>query len=419
MTSRREFLLKSGLGALGLIYPFSSVRSSPTVHLEDNEKDWGKIRKAFPLSKDICYLNNGTMGPSPEVVLQAINSKMDQVNRLVNSPQKNNDAKKSLAEFLGVDYKELALTHNVTEGINIAAWAVNLKRGDEVILTDQEHVGNALPWLNRRRLDGIVLKVFKPKSTAAEVLEQINDLIGPKTRVIAIPHIPCTTGQVYPIKAICKLAKSKNILSIVDGAHGTGMLDMNLKKMDCDVYVSCCHKWLLGPKGTGFVYLKKERIPEFDAHFVGGHSDTGWVLNKDEQELFGFKKTAHKFHYGTQNYANYYGINAAVAFQKKIGKQRIENRITSLNNYLLEKLQGLDGAVQILTPIESQSRAAILTFKIKNVESAPFVNRLRKDKIILRYLAESGHDAIRVSTHIYNNYQELDQLADLIKREIK
>jgi cysteine desulfurase / selenocysteine lyase len=419
MTSRREFLLKSGMGALGLIYPFSSATSSPTVALSNNEKDWNKVRKAFPLSKDICYLNNGTMGPSPEVVLQAIAKKTDQVNRLVNSPQKNTQAKKSLASFLGVSHSEIALTHNVTEGINIAVWAIPLKRGDQVILTDQEHVGNALPWLNRRRLEGIELKVFSPKPTAAEVLDQVAQLIGPNTKAIAIPHIPCTTGQVYPIKEICELAKSKNIITIIDGAHGPGMLDMDLRLMACDVYVSCCHKWLLGPKGTGFVYVKEDRINDFNAQFVGGHSDSGWQLDLKGQDIFGFKKDAHKFHFGTQNYANYYGINAAVDFHNTIGKQRIETRVKELNNHLLAKLQELEGAIQIITPLEAKSRAAILTFKIKNVESRGFVDKLRKRKLILRYLAESGHDAIRVSNHIYNSIEELDYFVDLIKQEIK
>ena len=165
----------------------------------------------------------------------------------------------------------------------------DLRKGDEVILTDQEHVGNALPWLNRQRLEGIVIRSFHPEDTAEKVLAQVKKLINPKTKVIAIPHIPCTTGQVYPIKEICEIARNAGVMTLIDGAHGAGMLNLNLKDLGCDIYSSCCHKWLLGPKGTGFMYVRKDLIENSSALFVGGHSDTGWTLNTEEQSIKGFQ----------------------------------------------------------------------------------------------------------------------------------
>src|SRR5690606_14532422 len=131
----------------------------------------------------------------------------------------------------------------------------------------QEHVGNALPWLNRARVDGISLKVLDLTLPLEQMLKTLESYIGKNTKVIALPHLPCTTGRVMPVKEISAMAKRKGILKFVDGAHGPGMLDIDLHDLGCDFYASCCHKWLLGPKGTGFVYIKKEHLEKVDPKF--------------------------------------------------------------------------------------------------------------------------------------------------------
>ena len=222
---------------------------------EDDEAYWSNVRQLFPLTRERIYLNNGTLGPSPYPVIEAVRQGMMKSDEYGDYGGYE-DCINSIAAFTGSDKNEIALTHNVTEGINIACWGVPLKRRDEVIITDQEHVGNALPWLNRQKLHGIVLKTFTPAPTAAETLERIAALITKKTRVIAVPHIPCTQGQILPVKEICTLAREKGIYSCIDGAHGPGMLPLNLHDMGCDTYASCGHKWMLGPKGTGFLYVR-------------------------------------------------------------------------------------------------------------------------------------------------------------------
>jgi len=410
-------LIKAGLATAGLALPFAKTESAPLTEV-NGSTDWKKIRKAFPISKKLCYLNNGTMGPSPMSVIKAIESKTMEVNTNLKYHANDEEAKTSLAKLLGTQAEEIALTHNVTEGINIATWAFDLRKGDEVILTDQEHVGNALPWLNRQRLEGIVIRSFHPEDTAEKVLAQVKKLINPKTKVIAIPHIPCTTGQVYPIKEICEIARNAGVMTLIDGAHGAGMLNLNLKDLGCDIYSSCCHKWLLGPKGTGFMYVRKDLIENSSALFVGGHSDTGWTLNTEEQSIKGFQLNAHRYHYGTQNYANFYGINEAVNFNQSIGTERIANRIVELNNYLFKQLKTLGKDVQILTPEESRSRAGIATIKLLTIDNSKFISKMRNDNIILRYLPESGHNAIRISTHIYNDFSEIDRLIFEINKAI-
>ncbi len=220
--ARRKFLKQGSLGLLGSIAApsiFNPLEAAPLPKLEDkidpeNEKFWKLVRQQFPLNKDWAYLNNGTMGPSPYPVIEAVHKGMMDGDVYGNyGGWEATQAK--IAQFVGANEDEIALTHNVTDGINIACWGLPLKRGDEVILTTHEHVGNAFPWLNRQKLHGIKIKVFTPAATAAETLERIKALYTKNTRAIAVPHIPCTIGQILPVNEICAWAKEKGIFSFL------------------------------------------------------------------------------------------------------------------------------------------------------------------------------------------------------------
>ncbi len=265
--SRRKFIKLVTGGVIGswilipvpLNSPARYVVSRDESVAADDEHFWSVVRSQFPLTRDYIYLNNGTMGPSPYVVLETVKRAMESIN--ISAEYGGWEvARPRLAKFVNVDEAEISLTHNVTEGINVVAWGLPLNRGDEVIMTTHEHAGNALPWLNRARYDGIVIKTLKPAMTADENLNRINHLITKRTRAIAIPHITCTVGQVFPAKAIAKLGHDKGLWVFFDGAHGPGMLDLDLKDIGCDFYATCCHKWMLGPKGTGFLYVRKEAL---------------------------------------------------------------------------------------------------------------------------------------------------------------
>ena len=222
-----------------------------------SNKSWKRIQKEFTIDKRIDYLNTGTMGLSPKVVRESVMQRMEVVNSTGSYSGMEHLAQERLGQLMHCEASEIAITHNVSEGLNIAAWALPLQRGDEVILTNHEHVGNALPWLNRKRKDGIEIKMLKLADTGEECLQRIKALVTPRTKVIAVPHVTCTTGQILPIKAICAFAKTKGIYTLIDGAHGVGMLNLDVKDLGCDMYVSCCHKWMLGPKGTGVLYANK------------------------------------------------------------------------------------------------------------------------------------------------------------------
>ncbi|GMQ24402.1 aminotransferase class V-fold PLP-dependent enzyme [Algoriphagus sp. oki45] len=411
MNQRRTFLQKLGLGlvlpGISEISPPLSEFLSPKSDLPPSEY-WNQIRDAFPLSKSRVYFNNGTFGPAPYPVLK----KLEEINLSVSSTGEygNSDKERAeLASFLNVEKEELSLTHNTTEGINIMAWGLPLVAGDEVILTTHDHAGNALPWLNRAKLHGIVLKTFSPKNTQEENLDLIKSLCGPKTKVIAIPHITCTTGLVFPIREISEFALSKGIFTAIDGAHGAGTLDLNLSKLGCDFYAGCFHKWMLGPSGTGFLYVRKEKLNDLQAIQIGGYSDTGWDMLSTPPVLKGYVDTAHRFDYGTQSKALFAGVKTAADFHLEIGKAKVEQRIRQLSDLLYDGLGSLGKKVEILTPEEPTSRISMVTFRSNLLNSEELNSQLGRGGFRVRLIHEANLNAIRVSTHIYNSEEEVQK----------
>ncbi len=368
MSSTRKSFIKqisaatlAGVSLQGLAKS-SIVQQISAAHktiAHDDESYWQTVRQLFPLTKDLAYLNNGTMGPSPYPVIETIRRAMMDCDQLGNYGGWESTATK-LAKFVKVNEDEIALTHNVTEGINIACWGLPLKKGDEVIMTTHEHVGGAFPWLNRRKLHGIVIKTFTPASTASETLNLISSLINKKTKAIVVPHIPCTQGQIMPAKEICKLAKDKGLFSIIDGAHGAGMMPLNLHDMGCDVYASCCHKWMLGPKGTGFLYVRKEFQDTLQPYFVGGGSDNAkWNMMNNVPEMGDYADSAHRYYGATQSIGLYKGVEAAIDFIESIGQENIYNRIKALGKYTQDQLLQYADKLDVITPTEEESRCSI------------------------------------------------------------
>jgi selenocysteine lyase/cysteine desulfurase len=422
--SRRNFLRSASVLAALSLSELQSLTASAQLKTdgetghETDEAYWRSVRSMFPLTKEMIYLNNGTFGPSPYPVIEAVKAGMME-NDMMGQYGNWEPTVKKLAEFVGADKEEIALTHNVTDGINIGCWGLPLKKGDEVILTTHEHHGNALPWMNRQKLHGIVIKTFTPASTAAETLTRINALINSKTRAIATPHIPCTQGQVLPVKEICTLAREKRLYSIIDGAHGPGMLPLDLHDMGCDTYASCSHKWMLGPKGTGFLYIRKDFQDTLQPYTAGAGTDDGnWDLMTNPVTTSGYAKNAHRYTAGTQSNGLYTGVVAAIEFNEAIGALNIYNRLKYLGKYTQDGLLALGDKVEMLTPTEERSRCAITGFRVKGIEYQKIYGLCAAEKIRIRSVNENGLNSLRVSTHIYNNKDEIDVLLGVIKKAI-
>ncbi len=244
----------------------------PSLYQNNEDVYWAELRRQFLIPEDEVYLNNGTVGSSPAPVLRAIfdgystTEKMDQ-----QDPEDYpiwgyaawNEFRDPLAAFVGCSRDEIALLRNATEANSYIANGIDLKAGDEVLMTDQEHPGGEHPWNLRAKRYGIVVKKVmlpKPVKSAAQVLNLFNDAITTRTRVMFFSHITTVTGVVLPAKDLCALARSKGILSAVDGAHVCGMMRLNIADLGCDLYSSSPHKWLQATKGSGFLYVRDEVI---------------------------------------------------------------------------------------------------------------------------------------------------------------
>jgi len=379
----------------------------------DDHRFWSFVREQFPITKNnkIIYMNNGTMGPSPYYIQWVFFRKEEEVN--FNGIYGGHDvARARVAKFINGQEKEIVLTHNVTEGINIVAQGFKMKKGEEVIITNHEHAGNAIPWFTRAQRDRIVVKVAPLGRDAAETLNNIEKAISKKTRIISIPHMTCTNGQILPAKEIIKLAHSKGILVLLDGAHPPGMFKVDVKDLDCDFYAACGHKFLMAPKGTGFLYIKESCFDRVEPIMTGGGSDAGWDY---QHGLKGWNPTAHRYDYGTQSAALYYGLMASFDFIDGIGLDNITARDRALATRLMKGLSQIP-QVEILTPWEEKSRCALVGFRLKNMPYDKFQTWLmEKYKIRIRGVAESKLNSLRVTTHIYNTIDEVDLLLEAVQ----
>lgn len=421
MSNRRDFIRNSVLMAGALSMGNSTLFAHPPMPDSNDESEdyWTLLRAQFPLSQGKIFLNNGTMGPSPFPVLNEVYQDMLEVDTNGRYGGHEDIAIKALARLLNTKDTEITLTRNVTEGINITCFGLPLKAGDEVILSTHEHVGNATPWLNRAKLHGIVIKAIPLGKTAEETLNIVKAAITKKTKVIALPHIPCTIGQVLPAKEICTLARERGIFSFVDGAHPPGMLQIDVKDIGCDVYAGCCHKWLMGPKGTGFLYVSENFRNTLQVYYGGGGFDTGWDMLSMPPTLKGYIENGHRYYYGTQNASLFKGVAKAVEFQEKIGRAKIEQRVKSLAAYLQDHLINLSKDIEMLTPTEAISRGAQISFKIKDKDVTKLQTQCNEQKITTRFVAENNINCLRISTHIYNNHKEIDTFLTEVDKFLK
>ncbi|HWF43689.1 MAG TPA: aminotransferase class V-fold PLP-dependent enzyme, partial [Candidatus Kapabacteria bacterium] len=288
---------------------------------------------------------------------------------------------------------------------------IDLKAGDEVILTDQEHAGNAVPWLARKKRDGISIKFVTLVPNDDDVLQRFSDAITPHTRAICVPHVTCTTGQVLPIARIAALARAKNIWMIADGAHPPGMMQVDVKALGVHAYASCGHKWLCGPKGIGFLYIASDFMQHVIPTWSGAEADKHW----DYQGNLDFLDTASRYDFATQNFALFDGLHTAIEFMEKIGFDKIEQRVAYLTTQLRSGLTGLNnGRFQFLTPPTSVT--GLTTIKLQNMNCDTFWDTLMsKHKIRTRIVHESALDANRFSVHIYTSEEDVATFVSAVR----
>src|SRR5207248_8347924 len=367
---RRSFLTSAAASALALGFQNqlqARLANTPTslpdpTKLQADDAYSAELRKQFLIPADEVYLNNGTVGSSPAPVLRAIFDSYNQTEQMNQVEPEDypiwgyaawNEFRDPLAEFIGCRRDELALLRNATEANSYIANGIDLKAGDEVLMTDQEHPGGESPWQLRAKRYGIVVKKItlpRPVQNAAQALNLFNDAITPRTRVIFFSHITTFSGVVLPAKEICALARSKGILSAVDGAHVTGMMRLNVRDLGCDMYSSSPNKWLQAPKGSGFLYVRDEVIDRL----WNTIATEGW----DEPKL-----RAERFQrIGSSNVPSLWGLRAAIDLASKIGMERIEKRHRQQADYILGEM--VKRSAESWTSPDPTLRCAIVTVNV-------------------------------------------------------
>ena len=412
--NRKEFMKNLGLTLVGIpTISESDLPENPKTPIQSSSS-WSEIASHFRFRKDFVYFNNGTMGISPDIVLKAIQDGFERVATEGRYPSEHDLLKKPLSKLLGVDSKTIAITKNVTEGINIACWGNALNAGDEVLMTTHEHVGGCAAWLYRVKTEGIRIRTFQLGSTAEETFSNFKKAIRSNTKIAAIPHIPCTIGQILPIKEMCQFAKEKGITTIVDGAHPLGMLRLNITDLGCDYYAGCLHKWLLAPLGMGFLYIHPDRLERTKIHNLGAYSIAKFDMTPDSPslDLKDLVQESQRFCTGTYSGPLYEAAIKAIEWYESIGVDRVEARVKALSLQVQEGLKIYKDKVKILSPVEEISRGAQTSFSLLNGDAKKFINYVResKYKFILRHVHEGGLDAVRVSTHYYNNETQIENL---------
>jgi len=417
MVDRRGFLSSfAGVAAVGAALNvrgelFAQLAQAPAqlpdrgLYDSNEEAYWTEIRKQFLIPADEVYLNNGTVGSSPAPVLRAVFDGYNETEKMAQSDPEDypiwgygawNEFRDPLAAFVGCTRDEIALVRNATEANSYIANGLDMKPGDEVLMTDQEHPGGEHPFNLRAKRYGIVVKKVilpKPVPNAAAVLNLINGAITPRTRILFFSHITTVTGVVLPAKELCALARSKGILSAVDGAHVVGMMALNVRDLGCDMYTSSPHKWLMAPKGTGFLYVRDEVIDRLWNTIV----TAGW----DDPKL-----RAERFQrIGSSNVPSLWGMRAAVKMANDIGLERIERRHRKMADYIHGEM--VKRGAESWTSPDPALRCAIASVNVPPIQILEIETWMWQNKKIR--IRGGGPSKIRLSTPYYLLRKDVDR----------
>lgn len=376
-----------------------------------NEDYWREIQGAFTLDRTMINLNNGGVCPSPRVVHEALKRYLDISNQAPVytmwqwiEPGIESVRRDVAAEF-GCDPEEIAITRNASEALEIAILGMDLKPGDEVLTTDQDYPRMITTWKQRERRDGIVLRQIPfpvPAPSLEDLAQRIEAGITPKTKVVMICHITNLTGQIFPVKRIVDTCRARGIEVIVDGAHAFGQFAFRHKDLDCDYYGVSLHKWILAPVGTGFLYVRRNRIEKLWPMMAANAEQTADIRKYEE--------------IGTHPAANHNAIAEALVFQRGIGSERREARLRYLRDRWMRRLAA-DKRFLIHTSFDPSMGAAIGNVGIRGVDTAKLREHLwAKKRIFTVAIIRNDYSGLRVTPNVYTTLDEIDRFAEAMEQ---
>ncbi len=420
MLTRRAFLNRTsaaGAGALAAFNPrgldrlFAATRAAAAVPVNDLARDetyWREVQQAFTLDRTLINLNNGGCCPSPRVVHEAFKRYLDLSNEapvyyMWQVLEPNIEAvRRSLATDAGADPETVAITRNASEALQIAQCGLDLKPGDEVVTTNQDYPRMLTTWDQRARRDGIKLTQisFPVPGVQADIVRRFEAAITPATRVLHFCHITNLTGHIFPVQDLCALGRRHGLTIIVDGAHAYGHFPFKISDIDCDYYGTSLHKWLLAPIGTGFLYVKKDRI------------QSTWPLQAAGATLTSIRKFEE---IGTHPAANHNAIAEALVFHHGIGIERKAARLRYLKERWATRLKD-QPKFQLHTSLDPALSCAIGTIGIAGVPPGDITSKLWNQwRIIATPIGHAEYQGIRVTPNVYSTLDEIDLFGDAME----
>jgi len=420
---RRRFISFAGKG-LGLA-ALSSPRISSLLknvqaatrgvaHLNSeqaaaDEDFWFEIQQAFTVTRGMINLNNGGVSPSPRIVTEALVRYIWQQEDAtaytmwqILEPQ-SETIRTGLAELFGCDREEIAITRNASESLETLLLGMDLKSGDEILTTTQDY-GRMLTTIRQReQREGIKLNLIKipiPPKSIQEITGAFERAVTRRTRLIQIAHQINVTGQITPVKAVCQMARARGVETIVDGAHSFAQFYFKQPDLDCDYFGTSLHKWLFAPKGTGLLYIKRDKIAKV------------WPLFAAEEKQ---KSDIRKFEeIGTHSAAPKLAIGEAILFHNGIGGKRKEARLRYLSRYWMDKLKDIP-KVRFNTSLDPQQMCAIANVQIEGVDSARIGSYLfSQHRIYTTPIIHEEFQGLRITPNLYTTLKELDRFCEVM-----
>ena len=376
---------------------------------------FAEARKHFLIPRGVTYCNTGTLGASPREVVDAlVNGTRALETRLaawaydhpegepLTGYEPSLAIRTAVGAFINAKPDEVAITQNATMSMNFLANGLDLSPGDEVISTDQEHGGCISPWRLKAKRYGIVVKELAlddgTKSGVDGVVKLFAEAMTPKTKAVMFSHVVSGLGTRLPARELCAMIRDHGALALVDGAQAVGQLQVDVKELGCDAYVASPHKWMMAPKGTGFLYIRRDIQDRFWTTLASSHWDD------KENGAFRFMQ------YGTGAVPVHEGLTAALNFINKIGMPRIERWDTMLTKRLRDGLARVPGA-RISSPEDPRLASAITTFRIDGVKAKALQEALWVRRVRVR--PQSDARGVRLSAHIYMSPADVDTVLDV------